>query len=63
MKKLRLDLDNVDVQSFPTAPAAEAKGTVDAHLRSRIGDTWCITCFEQSCYCSAAGDTCTCPTG
>lgn len=63
MKKIRLDLDAVDVESFPTAEVTEVKGTVDGHLRSRIGDTWCITCFEFSCYCSQPGDTCTCPTG
>lgn len=63
MKKLRLDLDRVTVESFPTSQAPELKGTVDGHLKSRIGDTWCITCFEQTCYCTAANDTCTCPTG
>jgi hypothetical protein len=63
MKKLRLDLDDVAVESFPTAPKVEVKGTVDGHLRSRVGDTWCITCFEYTYYCSADNDTCTCPTG
>jgi hypothetical protein len=28
MKKLRLDCENLRVESFPTAPAAEAAGTV-----------------------------------
>ena len=63
MKKLKLDLDRVSVESFPTAAPAEQKGTVDGHLRSRIGDTWCVTCFDITCYCSEPGDSCTCPTG
>lgn len=63
MKKIRLELDSVRVESFPTAEKPEERGTVDGHLRSRVGDTWCITCFEQTCYCSQPGDTCTCPDG
>lgn len=52
MKKIRLNLDAVEVESFPTAKAPEQKGTVDGHLRSRIGDTWCQTCGEDSCGCT-----------
>lgn len=52
MKKIRLDLDGVQVESFPTATVPEQKGTVDGHLRSKIGDTWCITCFNDSCPCT-----------
>jgi hypothetical protein len=60
MKKIRLDLDADNVESFPTAAAPEIRGTVDGHLRSRVGDTWCITCGGDSCYCSQPGDTCGC---
>jgi hypothetical protein len=38
MKKLNLDIENVDVQSFPTTPeVAERRGTVQANLlRSEV---------------------------
>lgn len=60
MKKIRLDLDAVDVESFPTAETSGVKGTVDGHLRSRIGDTWCITCGEDTCFCPTEYETCYC---
>jgi hypothetical protein len=50
MKKIRLDLDAIEVESFPTAAATEQRGTVDGHFRSRIGDTWCVTCGEYTCW-------------
>lgn len=49
MKKIRLDLDAIEVESFEAVAGPGEKGTVDAHMRSKIGDTWCITCFEQTC--------------
>lgn len=50
MKKIRLNLDNLTIESFPTAEAAGEKGTVDANMASRVGDTWCITCGEYTCW-------------
>ena len=48
MKKLRLDLDRLSVESFPTAAGTEARGTVAAHegtptctLQPSFGDTAC----------------------
>ncbi|WP_420129076.1 hypothetical protein [Longimicrobium sp.] len=31
MKKLRLDVDRLRIESFPTGPAAETRGTVRAN--------------------------------
>jgi hypothetical protein len=50
MKKIRLELDAIEVESFPTDSISEEKGTVEGHLASRIGDTWCITCGEYTCW-------------
>lgn len=45
MKKLRLDADNVAVESFPVDAAADARGTVHA----RGGCT-----YQASCLCPTA---------
>lgn len=50
MKKIRLNLDNIAVESFPTAAAPEAEGTVEGNMASRVGDTWCVTCGEPTCF-------------
>ena len=49
MKKIRLDLDAIKVETFSTAQGPEQQGTVDAHMASKVGDTWCVTCFDPSC--------------
>lgn len=48
MKKLRLDLDRLAVDSFPTAAVAQDRGTVAAHeatptctLQPSFGNTAC----------------------
>lgn len=56
MKRLKLDVDALAVTSFPTAPAAEARGTVQAH----VGTTPCqevtplcqVTSGVDSCWCT-----------
>jgi hypothetical protein len=53
MKKIRLNLDRIEVESFQTASIPAETGTVEAHLRSIPGDTWCgEECQSQwfSCY-------------
>lgn len=52
MKKIRLDLEKVEVESFPTEKTGEKKGTVEGFDASRPGDTWCVTCGEDSCACT-----------
>jgi hypothetical protein len=64
MKKIRLDVDHLAVESFATGQLAEeAKGTV--HGAFAITSTGnCATCKGATCYTSCAfegGDACTCP--
>jgi hypothetical protein len=49
MKKIRLDIDAITVESFATSRGANTEGGVDAHIASHPGDTWCMTCFEDTC--------------
>ena len=49
MKKIRLNLDGIEVESFPTAATPEETGTVEAHFRSRPGDTFCVDCSFDTC--------------
>jgi hypothetical protein len=70
MKKLRLDVDRLEVESFAIARGGEARGTVEGHVSLRCtgggatcnGDNTCAdgyTCGAAgSCYLSCAG---TCP--
>ena len=64
MKKLTLDVDALEVESFAT-DAARGRGTVRA-----LGATDEIDCFTQACpppsaaqtcACTVAGQTCGCP--
>ncbi|HYW13192.1 MAG TPA: hypothetical protein VE871_14625 [Longimicrobium sp.] len=57
MKKIRLNLNRIEIESFPTAMIPKGTGTVEAHLRTRPGDTWCgqdcqtyhFGCFTNLC--------------
>jgi len=68
MKKLRLNVEALAVESFRTAPGVEPLGTVHAQegtLQSRCEYT-CVepTCEGVTCYtsCGGGGDPqCTCP--
>jgi len=52
MKKIRLEIENVEVESFPTEAREEEEGSVEGFAASRPGDTWCVTCGEDSCGCT-----------
>ena len=55
MHKLRLELDHLAVESFPTLPEAEAsRGTVQAF--ASVGDS---TCREAICYYETYAPGCT----
>ena len=59
MKKLRLEMDALVVESFDTAAAAKGAGTVEAHAtpRQSCQDTCQNTCLiscEGSCFESCA---------
>ena len=49
MKKIRLNLDRISVESFQTANVPAKTGTVEAHFRSRVGDTFCGDCSLNRC--------------
>lgn len=69
-KKLKLDLDSLEVQSFATADAPEGRGTVRGHGGQPCtywGSCACATGYwdcttsretQQSCDYTRAGDTC-----
>ena len=56
MKKLRLDVEELSVVSFPTAPAQEARGTVQAHV---LTPKCVVTSGVDSCWCTEY-NTCDC---
>jgi len=59
MKKLRMDVDSLTVESFPTAAGdAEMKGTVHALLATR--ELYCTKGDTCRTSCGRVGD-CTCP--
>ncbi len=74
MKKIRLDLDRLSVESFATErDGGPGKGTVRGHLSAyyelcHAGDTWQVsctcepTCNAQTCHnCSVACPSAGCP--
>jgi hypothetical protein len=66
MKKLSLDLDTLNVESFSTAPAERAGGTVRGYITLQCSDgcnTWDTACGGGSETCTCTKDqTCNCPT-
>ncbi len=50
MKRLKLEIDALAVVSFPTAPAAEVRGTVQAHASTLPG------CIDATRLCTDALD-------
>ncbi len=52
MAKIKLDVDALQVESFDTAPAVAARGTV--HGQQLVGTNWCMS-VQETC----AGDACT----
>ncbi|HEU4557497.1 MAG TPA: hypothetical protein VFS20_06590 [Longimicrobium sp.] len=67
MKKLRLDAEDLQVESFPTDAAAALRGTVEANSAPFCGSAQ-DTCWNMGCrsgysapeYCPTAADE-TCP--
>ena len=56
MRKLHLNLDTLEVQSFETSPAASAGGTVRGQ-----GDSGCVATYDP-CTCVPI-ETCSCSPG
>ena len=62
MKRLKLEIDALTVTSFPTAPAAEARGTVQAHVASTPACPKTFDCTYEGPDCVQSGyvNTCWC---
>ncbi|MFL5382809.1 MAG: pinensin family lanthipeptide [Longimicrobiaceae bacterium] len=61
MKKLRLDLDNLQVESFVAESDSEKSGTVHGHTGGVLGDTCAAEgCSQDFCtgYCTGLGTGC-----
>jgi hypothetical protein len=58
MKKLKLQIDDLAIESFETATVAAEEGTVMAHGTKDTCDPAIGTCFGYTCYATCAG---TCP--
>ena len=58
MRKLHLNPEALEVQSFETSPAAPAGGTVRGHLGAWQGDTGCVATYDP-CTCVPI-ETCSC---
>ena len=60
MRKLMLDVDTLEVESFPTSAADDAsRGTVDAHAATLVRCSGAASCYT-SCRADLR-DACTCP--
>jgi hypothetical protein len=71
MRKLRLNPDALEVQSFETAPPEPERGTVDAHQQTNPNANTCdplegtcfgFTCF-RTCICTGPANPGTCGPG
>jgi hypothetical protein len=56
MKKLKLDVEELSVVSFPTQPAQEARGTIEGHVltpkcqvTSGVDSCWCTEYYTCDC--------------
>jgi hypothetical protein len=54
MRKLRLQLESLAVESFTTADERDTRGTINA----RSGDTQADSCADNTCFQTCAGSTC-----
>ncbi|HSU14854.1 hypothetical protein [Longimicrobium sp.] len=64
MNKMRLNVDGLSVESFPTGERpAESQGTVHANWAPTNTGGNCATCGGATCFtsCAGAGGHCTCP--
>ncbi|HEV7588779.1 MAG TPA: hypothetical protein VGO40_11750 [Longimicrobium sp.] len=58
MRKLVLDLDDLEIESFEASRLGEGSGTVHGREAS---NTWCPTnCLSDPCYCGISDNSCSC---
>ncbi len=58
MKKLRLDVDSLGVESFATAPAAAAPGTVRGAADTEVCSGGPVTCHPSYDPCETCATSC-----
>lgn len=58
MRKVKLQLEALAVESFETAEQGEAKGTVRAHATG--GDSYYEACIDTCATCYQSCESCTC---
>lgn len=56
MKRLTLAIDDLQVESFTTAPPADKRGTVFGNQITAGGSTCLSTCFQKICGCTYGDD-------
>ena len=56
MRKLKLDLEELAVESFPTDTVAQERGTVQGHGQTDGGTTCWATCIGDTCWDSCGAD-------
>ncbi|HEU4561217.1 MAG TPA: hypothetical protein VFS20_25415 [Longimicrobium sp.] len=59
MRKLKLEVQNLRIESFDTAPAPSAKGTVEAYATNLSATDPCYTCGDTTCIGTHDGNVCT----
>ncbi|HEU0298303.1 MAG TPA: hypothetical protein VFR37_02590 [Longimicrobium sp.] len=59
MRKLKLDVQNLEIETFDTAPAAPGRGTVEAYVTGFMGTDPCYTCGDTTCIGTHDGNVCT----
>ena len=57
MKKIRMDVAALKVDSFESVPQADERGTVNAHVKTQYPNVTCGTC-GQTCQQGSCGYTC-----
>lgn len=57
MRAIKLKLDELEVESFTTAPAGEGRGTVLAHAKTDAEATECCATYAPY-VCASADDAC-----
>lgn len=57
MKRLSLTIDDLQVESFATAPVPEKRGTIVGNQLLTNGGSTCVsTCFQRACGCTYGDD-------
>jgi len=59
MRKLKLEVQNLEIESFDTASAPSGSGTVEAFATAGFGTDPCYTCGDTTCIGTHLQNVCT----